>query len=133
MVEKIVVDTNIIIDIFERDNSNLLLKLAPYDTYISYVTLYEYLYGYYYLGKNYLKEKNVLEKVFKVVYPTQDLLLQAMEIDVKLTKKGERIPQADILIASTAILLNAPLLTKDLKHFKKLEEYGLKIVTVRDL
>ena len=98
-------------------------------TYISYVTLYEYLYGYCYLGKDYFKEKNVVEKLFQVVYPTQELLLKAMEIDVDLSKKGEKVPQTDIVIAATAILLKAPLLTKDLRHFQQMEKYGLRVIT----
>jgi len=129
MAKKIVVDTSVVIDILERNNKILLLKIAQYDAYISYITLYEYLYGYCYLGKDYFKEKSIVEKLFQVVYPTQELLLKAMEIDVDLSKRGERIPQADIMIAATAILLKAPLLTKDLRHFQKIEKYGLSIIT----
>lgn len=129
MAKKIVVDTSVVIDILERNNKTLLLKIAQYDVYISYVTLYEYLYGYCYLGKDYFKEKNVVEKLFQVVYPTQELLLKAMEIDVDLSKKGEKVPQTDIVIAATAILLKAPLLTKDLRHFQQMEKYGLRVIT----
>ncbi len=129
MAKKIVVDTSVVIDILERNNKTLLLKIAQYDVYISYVTLYEYLYGYCYLGKDYFKEKNVVEKLFQVVYPTQELLLKAMEIDVDLSKKGEKVPQTDIVIAATAILLKAPLLAKDLRHFQQMEKYGLRVIT----
>ena len=129
MAKKIVVDTSVVIGILERNNKTLLLKIAQYDAYISYVTLYEYLYGYCYLGKDYFKEKNVVEKLFQVVYPTQELLLKAMEIDVDLSKKGEKVPQTDIVIAATAILLKAPLLTKDLRHFQQMEKYGLRVIT----
>ena len=129
MAKKIVVDTSVVIGILERNNKTLLLKIAQYDAYISYVTLYEYLYGYCYLGKDYFKEKNVVEKLFQVVYPTQELLLKAMEIDVDLSKKGEKVPQTDIVIATTAILLKAPLLTKDLRHFQQMEKYGLRVIT----
>jgi len=129
MAEKVVVDTSVIIEIFEEGNKDLLFKIASYDAYISYVSLYEYLWGYRYIGRDYVDEKKVLEGFFKVVYPTQEILLKALEIDVDLTKRGERIPQADIFIGATAIVLKARLVTRDVRHFPKMEKYGLKIAT----
>jgi len=129
MAEKVVVDTSVVIEIFEEGNEDLLFKIASYDAYISYISLYEYLWGYRYIGRDYIDEKKVLERLFKVIYPTQEILLKAIEIDVDLTKKGEKLPQADIFIGSTAIVLKAQLITRDVKHFSKMEKYGLKIAT----
>ena len=129
MAEKVVVDTSVVVEVMEEGDERLLLELARREAYVSYVTLYEYLWGYCYLGRDYRVEKKVLEKLFHVVYPTQEVLLKALEMDVDLVKRGMRIPQADILIAATAIALKAPLLTRDLRHFPRMEDYGLKIVT----
>ena len=74
--------------VLEEGDEELLLELARRDAYISYVTLYEYLWGYRYLGRDYLAEKEAVEKLFHVVYPTQEVLLKAMEISVDLAKRG---------------------------------------------
>jgi predicted nucleic acid-binding protein len=43
-----------------------------------------------------------------------------------LKEKGETIPDANLLIAATAIANNLAITTKD-RHFKRLESYGLKV------
>lgn len=130
MAEKILVDTDVLIEAFERRNEAILGKLFNYNIYVSYVSLYEYLYGFKYIGKDVVKEKDMLEKVVNIVYPSQDVILKALEIDVDLSGKGEKIPQADIIIAATAIVLGMPLYTMDLTHFSRLKRYGLKLVTI---
>jgi len=130
MAEKILVDTDVLIEAFERRNEAILGKLFNYNIYVSYVSLYEYLYGFKYIGKDVVKEKDMLEKVVNIVYPSQDVILKALEIDVDLSRKGEKIPQADIIIAATAIVLGMPLYTMDLTHFSRLKRYGLKLVTI---
>jgi len=129
MAEKVVVDTSVVVEVLEEGDEQLLLELARREAYVSYVTLYEYLWGYCYLGRDYREEKEALEKLFRVVYPTQEVLLKAMEIDVNLARRGEKVPQADVVIAATAIALGAPLLTRDLRHFPRMERFGLKVIT----
>lgn len=129
MAEKIVVDTSILIEVLERGEEQLLLKLARVEALVPHVALYEYLWGYLYSGRDHLREKEVVEKLFTVVYLNQEILLKAMELDVQLAKKGVKVPQADLLIAATALTLGAPLLTKDLKHYERLREHGLEIIT----
>ncbi|MEM1620213.1 MAG: type II toxin-antitoxin system VapC family toxin, partial [Fervidicoccaceae archaeon] len=73
--------------------------------------------------------KELIEKIFTVVYPDQRITLKAMELDVQLRKQGFSIPQADVLIAATALTLDAPLLSRDLGHYEKLRSFGLKILT----
>ena len=70
--------------------------------------LYEYLYGYAYIGKDYLEEKDFVEEGFTVVYPTQEIILKAMELDVRLSKAGLKVSQSDILVAATASLWTSP-------------------------
>lgn len=125
--EKIVVDTDVIIDAFEQGRTDLILWLAARDAYISYVTLYEYLWGYARIGRDVEEEKRALEKVVAVVYPTQEILLEALKIDTGLAARGERVPQADVIIAATAITLDAPLATRNRRHFERMERYGLRL------
>lgn len=50
---------------------------------------------------------------------------KAAEIEVDLLQKGEIIDWEDILIAATALVHNKPLLTRNIKHFSKIQ--GLQI------
>jgi predicted nucleic acid-binding protein len=55
--------------------------------------------------------------------------MKALEIDVALAKEGLRVPQADIIIAATAIAAGAPLLTRDLRHYPRLKRFGVEVIT----
>jgi len=129
VVEKVVVDTSVLIDALEEGDEELLAALVEREVLVPYVALYEYLYGYLYLGRDAEKEKRVLEKLFTIVYPDQQVLMKALEIDVALAKEGLRVPQADIIIAATAIAAGAPLLTRDLRHYPRLKRFGLEVIT----
>ena len=59
--------------------------------------------------------------------------LKAMELDVRLTKACLKISQSDILVAATAIMLNKPLATFNLKHFERLSKYGLTLIDPKEL
>ena len=126
-------DTDVLINALERRDLELLRRLLRYKVYVPFVVLYEYLYGYAYIGKDYLKEKELVEEGFKVVYPTQEVILKAMELDVALSKAGLKVSQGDILVAATAITLNRPLATFNLKHFERFNKYGLVLIDPREL
>ena len=70
-----------------------------------------------------------MEELFTIVYPDQQVLMKALEIDVALAKEGLRVPQADIIIAATAIVADAPLLTRGLRHYPRLKRFGLEVTT----
>jgi predicted nucleic acid-binding protein len=127
VVKKVVVDTSVLVDALEEGDEELLAALVEREVLVPYVALYEYLYGYLYLGRDAEKEKRVLEKLFTIVYPDQQVLMKALEIDVALAKEGLRVPQADIIIAATAIAAGAPLLTRDLRHYPRLKRFGLEV------
>ena len=57
MAEKIVVDTSILIDVLENGDEELFMKLSSRIALVPFVALYEYLYGYAYLGKSVEREK----------------------------------------------------------------------------
>ncbi len=108
-------------------------RLLRYKVYVPFVVLYEYLYGYAYVGKDYLQEKELVEEGFTIVYPTQEIVLKVMELDVALSKAGLKVPQGDILVAATAIALDRPLATFNLKHFERLSRYGLVMIDPKEL
>jgi predicted nucleic acid-binding protein len=129
LAEKIVVDTSILIGVLENGDKELFMKLSSRIALVPFVALYEYLYGYAYLGKSVEREKNVIEKLFSVVFLDQNILMKALELDVALSKEGYKVPQADVVIAATAISLGLPLLTRDLRHYPRFQKHGLKLLT----
>src|ERR1700716_2318903 len=87
---------------------------------ISIVTRYEVLRG--------LKAKNALpqERVFdrfcqnNTVLPiTEQVIYQAAEIWAELRKRGDLIPDADILIAATTLVDGCGLVTNNERHFRR--------------
>ena len=51
---------------------------------------------------------------------TQDIILKAIEIDVQPHKAGKPIPFSDIIIAAISTVMNARLITLDIRHFKEM-------------
>jgi tRNA(fMet)-specific endonuclease VapC len=103
-------DTGIVIDIMENNN------YAP--AIISPITLLEVLRGI--EDKKRLIAKQLLEESFTV------LNLAYCKIYCKLKQEGNLLPDADLLIAATAIAHDLTLETKD-AHFARLKSLGLKL------
>jgi len=122
-----VVDTSIVIELFDRGNVSLLENIVDRygGLYVPWIVLYEYLYGHKYLGRGVEERKRAVEKLGQIVWVTQDILVKAMEIDIELHRKGEAIPFSDILVAATTLILKAELITLDKKHYTRIP--GLKI------
>ena len=59
-------------------------------------------------------------------YRKEDAIL-ASELELKLERRGTPIRRTDAMIAAITINNNAKLYTFDVRHFKPLEEYGLKL------
>jgi len=128
MVGRAVLDTSVIIEVFERKNIRLLSELTRrYDElYTAWVCLYEYLFGFKYLGRDIAEEKSLVEEALLVAYPDQRTLEEALELDVKLSKRGQKIPFSDVLIAAQARQLEATVVTLDEKHFSRLRSIGVE-------
>jgi len=119
MGKGILIDTDVLIDYTKG-----LIDLPRKRIYISEVTLYEFIRG----CKNIEEAKTLLESAFIVIFHDNDVLKKASEIWTTLKQSGELIDDRDVLIASVAITKNLPLLTRNIKHFKRLERFGLKLV-----
>ena len=94
------------------------LPSAP--CFISVITLYEFCRG----KVEPARAKAILEEICMVIGLENDVILKAMEIWRKL--RGSRVDERDLLIASTAISKRLPLYTRNLKHFERLKEFGLR-------
>lgn len=128
MAEKIVVGTSILIDIFEQGSKELLLKLAGYEAFVPYAALYEYLWGYLYISRDPTREKELIERFFRVVYPDQGILLKARA--GRLAREaGAHHPAGRHSDRCYRPLALPPLLSKDIKHRERLKDFGLKLLT----
>ena len=74
--------------------------------------------------------KGLLEDSFDRVNLDNKVITTYCTLYHKLRETGETIPDADLLIAATAIAHDLPLKTGD-KHFERLEAFGLKIIKLQ--
>ena len=102
--------------------------LEKYELYISGIVAFEFLVGVYRTNKKILKE--LLEKYFTIVPITYEIIVKAAEIEADLMRSGQMIDPRDALIGATAIIYEIPLWTNNVKDFKRLEKYGLKLVKI---
>ena len=72
-----------------------------------------------------IKEK--LEKSFTIINLDDGIIEQYCELYRKLKQDGALLPDADLLIAATAIAHNLKLETND-DHFQRLEAFGLELL-----
>ena len=92
---------------------------------ISIITLIEILRGL--DDKKRAKVKELLEESFNVQGLDNEIIETYCNLYRKLRKEGVSIPDADLLIAATAISRNITLKTRD-EHFERLRKLGLKLV-----
>jgi len=109
-------DTGTIID---------MLKVKKYSPgAISPLSLIETLRGI--ENKKRTKVKHLLEESFVVINIDNKIIETYCDIYCKLKKDGNQLPDADLLIAATAMAFNLTLETND-EHFQRLVPLGLKI------
>jgi predicted nucleic acid-binding protein len=109
-------DTGVVIDIMENNN------YAP--ALISPITLLEVLRGI--EDKKRPIAKQLLEESFTVLNLDNSIIEAYCKIYRKLKREGNLLPDADLLIAATAIAHDLTLETKD-THFVRLKPLGLKL------
>jgi tRNA(fMet)-specific endonuclease VapC len=109
-------DSGIIIDMLRHNNFH--------PGAISTLTLIEVLRGI--DSKKRIQIKQLLEESFTIININNPTIETYCELYNKLKKNGTPLPDADLLIAATAIAHNLTLETKD-EHFQRLKSIGLKI------
>jgi len=119
-------DTDTLSEIMRGRDSNIVQKAREYLTThgqfrISIITRYEILRG--------LKAKQASRQITlfeercrkSILYPLiDDIIVKASDIYAYLYKQGLLISDADILIASTALVNNLTLITGNLEHFNRI-------------
>lgn len=131
MVEKVFLDTDVLITILE--NSDAFAQVKGKFLMTSIVSAYEFLFGEVYLGRDVHQVKKNFETIVDIIGINQSTLTKTISIDVTLTKRGEKLQFRDLIIGATAITYNVPLVTKNLQHFERLHEFGLQLATLDDL
>lgn len=71
--------------------------------------------------------EELLESLLIYTFSKEDAM-KAAEIEQMLLQEGKIIDLEDIMIAATALVRNQPILTKNIKHFKRV--HGLSVETV---
>jgi predicted nucleic acid-binding protein len=115
MGERVLIDTDVLID-YVKGKVEL-----PEVCYISEITLYEFLRG----VKDPKTAKKILEEEFIVIWNDNEILETASRIYRELKNSGNLVSDADIIIASTAIVKGLRLWSKNRKHFERFREFGL--------
>ena len=77
-------------------------------------------------SKKRTRVKQLLEESFSVVNIDNSIIETYCDIYCKLKKEGTQLPDADLLIAASAMAHNLILETND-EHFQRLQPLGLKL------
>lgn len=123
----IVIDTNVLIEIFDKKSQkgdealNKIIESNENIT-ITAINLHEILYGL----QKYAKPIKEILQLPVLNYTKKDAKLAA-KLELKMEKTGTTIRRTDAMIAAITINNNASLYTLDLKHFKPLENLGLRL------
>jgi len=123
-LEKIVLDTNILIEILKGNKTIIKkLELLSTDFVISSITVMELYYGA--LNKAELFQLKKFISLFKVIEINENISSISTELIFQYAK-SHNLAIPDSLIASTAISIDSELLTLNLKDFKYID--GLTLV-----
>ena len=110
------IDTSVLIDNIRNDSYE--------KGSISIITLIEVLRGI--SPRKRIRVKQLLEKSFDILNIDNKAILKYCDLYTLLKRKGQLIPDTDLLIAATAIVNDLVLVTKD-KDFERIKEHGLKL------
>ncbi len=131
-------DTTFIIDLVNNDEGAVkmaqIIDRMHSVVFISAITIQEYLRGIYYLFGNKLNQiDKKLSKAegdlarFSGLELNYNVAKAAAKIDADLTRKGEQIGYADVLIGATAQFYQLTILTRNDKHFQKIPDLKIDI------
>ncbi len=130
-MEKICLDTDVLIDLL-RGKREVVEKIREleerYELATTAITLFELYYGAYKVGR----ERNIaavreLAKRLEVLDLTEKSAEMAGRMAAELEERGEGLEFRNVLIAAIAATRGAWLYTGNLKHFKRLERFGIKV------
>ncbi len=121
---KLLLDSDVIINILKQ-NYILPKEYYQYELIISRITYIEVMYGILRnrSKRNFLSFNNLIDdfslKIEEIdAYISYHYLINKLELE----NNGQKLPDNDIFIATTAIVTGAKLLTFNLKHFKRIRD-----------
>lgn len=117
MGKGILIDTDILIDYVKG-----FYDLPPEQLYISEIVLYEFIRG----TKDVDEAKKAIEDSFIVIFHNNEIISLASKIWIELRREGDTLDDRDLLIGATAITYGLKLLSRNIKHYKRLEKFGLE-------
>ncbi|MBS7251836.1 MAG: type II toxin-antitoxin system VapC family toxin [Candidatus Freyarchaeota archaeon] len=123
---RVVVDTDALINLGKIGKLERFVEV--YDACITAITEYEYIRGEIRAGVNPEESKRTVGEAFEVLPLDNESISTAGRIWAELTSRGEPIEERDLLTGAICISKTTPLWTLNKKNFKKLEEFGLKLL-----
>lgn len=121
-------DTDIIVDHL-RKKEILKEEILEAGAAISVITLGELFYGAYKSDSPQKSLVRVNQIVARLGLPIENLSDSIMQefgrVKVHLERVGERLEDFDLLIAATAKMLDLTLVTRNVKHFKRIKDLKL--------
>jgi len=121
-LEKIILDTNILIEIL-KNNAKTIKEVEKYSQhYISSITKMELFYGA--RDKKELEELNKFVSLFTVIPLNKDISNLAEDLVYKYAK-SHTLDIADSLIASTSLIMGYKLFTYNKKDFKYIDNINI--------
>jgi predicted nucleic acid-binding protein len=119
-----VLDTTFLIDFLSGEKSTLKIAESAEELLTTQISMYELIRGILLADnpeKNLLKAKEVLEN-FKVLALDDYGIIKSAEIFADLAKKGERISDADCMIAGISLSNGQNrIVTRNESHFKRIK------------
>lgn len=132
MNKKYLLDTNVVIDFLKGDSKTIdsIRKIIKRTLFISVVTIGEYNYGAL-RSQNTKKQLDLFESFcerMKITFLSIDknTIVKYASLQAEMSQKGKLKPIFDLLIASSCILNDCVLVTRNKKDFMGIEE--LKIL-----
>ena len=125
-------DTDILIDIIRADEPLYKLRSIEYlGSCTTIITLLELYYGAFKSGKAAdLTLVGLLKNDIAILELSEDDVRLAGKIMANLDIKGQKTDFRDVVIGSMCINRKMRLMTRNLKHFKRMVPYGLSLATV---
>jgi tRNA(fMet)-specific endonuclease VapC len=124
------IDTDIIIYSLKGNIAvqNWMVENQNIPKFISVITFGELIYG---ARKSKHPEKNIatanhVSELFPIIDINKGIMEIFGELKAKLTVRGNRIDDMDLLIASTSMYMNLSLVTNNKSHFNKIDDLVLE-------
>jgi len=122
--QRVLIDTSIFIDYFRKENKQntklYMLRKNGYEFVTSSICYFEYMSG----SRNEEFDSALFENITVIDFDKQQAHI-ASQIFRDLKKKNRLIEFRDILISASAIALEIPLATLNIRHFERIEDLNI--------